>query len=119
MPPARLLSVLWMLLTHARVKATQQKTCTDKKTPTYLAATPVAVAWMMNPTAATVLARMMYGARIFVRSDSHVKSKIAKKHSTYGGADKPLLWILVKAPIWLMMVGTNSGNDAKLTLQLK
>lgn len=43
---------------------------------------------------------------------------ITKKQRRYGGAERPLDWIEVKAPISWMVVGTNNGKDANDTLQL-
>jgi hypothetical protein len=42
-----------------------------------------------------------------------------RKQKKYGGADSPFDWIVVKAPICDIMVGTKRGKEAKQTLQPK
>lgn len=89
---------------------------TDKKTEVYRGAVVSVVALMMKPIAAIVAARATNGPRTLYLSESQQRRMMTKKQSTYGGALRPLDWIRVKEPISAMIVGTNSGSEAKETL---
>jgi len=49
----------------------------------------------------------------------NVLAMMTRKQKRYGGAERPLDRILVKAPMSLMMVGRKTGRDAKVTLHPK
>ncbi len=68
-PPARLLSVAWMFATHARSRATDANTCTEKKIEKYLTPGELLVALIMKPMAAIKADNAQNGPRILKRSE--------------------------------------------------
>lgn len=76
-------------------------------------------ALITKPTPPSVAASAQNGPRILNLSESQQSVMMVKKQRTYGGAERPWDWILEKAPISEMMVGTNNGSDANETLLYK
>jgi hypothetical protein len=104
---------------QTRFIAVLTKMLTEKKMPTYLASTEVAVPRMMKPTAESREKKHVNGPRILTLSDMVAVMIMTKKQSKYGGADRPLDVRVEKVPSSEMMVGRNKGREAKLTLVLK
>ena len=98
---------------------TQTKMLMAMKIPRYRPATLVQVPSRMYPIAAKRLKKVTKGPRMPTLSVVQAVIKMTKKQSRYGGAVRPCDWTVVNSPISEIIVGTNSGREAKPTLTEK
>ena len=88
-PPARFEPVALVFALQTRIMDTVTKMLTVRKRPAYRAATDVAVPRMVYPTAASKAKKLANGPRSRRRSEINDVPITTRKHSRYGGAERP------------------------------
>ena len=89
-----------------------------RKTPKYRTPTAVQVAHRMYPTPPIIDSIAIINPRCWIRSATHGVTIVTRKEAKNGGAVRPWALMAVK-PMSFRIVGRKTGNEEKLTLQLK